>query len=420
MALRAQRLERLDGGVDLSTDPRELELLDGATRSPDARDVHGDSGSVVSRRGCAPWWDTGEGRPVFWFSFFSPGTVGNQQGVVVTDEDLLFPGTQPTFPPTRATQTTPTTQPPRFLVTSPASGATCQPLSVTVEWTACRGATGYRILAHTSRTLPTTQAGAIDTAACSYSGTAAAGATSKAITLPANNTQYWIWVFASVGGAMVAAQNVPRPLWTKLAAPSNLTNGTVTSLTPTLTWDAVTGAAGYVVQIMQGATVIVTSGVITTPRQYVPASGLLQQNTSYTWTVTARDVYPGTPSCEVTSAEATITTPFTQAYLANKTIRLTVTSPGTPLVSPQTVVYDIALDANANGNSGYVWANVDFGGGPVLKQTYFGFTPASATTVALSGWYDNGGSYNQYLTGTVTMAATMTPTGGNVALEVLP
>ena len=326
MALRAQRLERLDGGVDLSTDPRELELLEGATRSPDARDVHGDSGSVVSRRGCAPWWDTGEGRPVFWFSFFSPGTVGNQQGVVVTDEDLLFPGTQPTFPPTRATQTTPTTQPPRFLVTSPASGATCQPLSVTVEWTACRGATGYRILAHTSRTLPTTQAGAIDTANCSYSGTAAAGATSKAITLPANNTQYFIWVFASVNNAMVAAQNVPRPLTTKLAAPSNLTTGN-TSLTPTLTCDAVAGAGGYVWQIRRKSdqVVVVTSGVLTQPSYTVP-SALLTDGIEYEHQVTARDVAVGTPGCEVASAWATFTARVTPS--GDFTIDLVASQPG--------------------------------------------------------------------------------------------
>jgi hypothetical protein len=203
-------------------------------------------------------------------------------------------------------------------------------------------------------------------------------------------------------------------LWTKLAAPSNLTNGTVTSLTPTLTWDAVTGAAGYVVQIMQGATVIVTSGVITTPRQYVPASGLLQQNTSYTWTVTARDVYPGTPSCEVTSAEATITTPFTQAYLANKTIRLTFLDS-----QNQTVVYDIALDANAYGLSAIVWAYLPWW--PAYpKQTVASFSMVDSTTALMEVQGDNGTSWAVWFTGSDTAGEIMTIDGREVTLEILP
>ena len=69
MGLRTQQLKGLNGGLNAVA--QDLEGLEGPTQSPDLLNCYGLPGTVFSRLGSAPWWDTGGTGPLYWFSFFS-------------------------------------------------------------------------------------------------------------------------------------------------------------------------------------------------------------------------------------------------------------------------------------------------------------------------------------------------------------
>ncbi len=102
---------------------------------------------------------------------------------------------------------------------------------------------------------------------------------------------------------------------------------TVNCLTPTLSWTAPTGAAGYLVEIFSGScggTLIHTSPTQTDPNYTVPG-GVLDFNTTYYWRVTA------TPSSGYCEGEAS---PCCTMATACPTITLSGTYPGGAVGTP--------------------------------------------------------------------------------------
>jgi hypothetical protein len=208
----------------------------------------------------------------------------------------------------------------------PVHGATCQSRELALRWSEVAQAAGYRVMIHTSRNLPTAINGPVDPAQLTWWSNLARS--QRHVTVPADKlaaaTTYYLWVQALINGRLVNAVNAPVKFTTALVAPTNLTSGTVTSLTPTLTWTS-PSAAAWVVQIRTGSAttaaefaalpVLHTSGVLTAATYTVPGS-LLAANTTYSYTVTARDVAVGVPGCEVASLPAAVTTVVDGASLS--------------------------------------------------------------------------------------------------------
>ena len=400
MGLRTQQLSRLDGGLDTETDPRELERVEGPdrvkgpVRSPDLENVYGEPGSILARLGCAPWWDTGTTGPLWWLSFFEPKTLGDGwAGALIGPDGFDYNNPGRALPTRRL-------RPGRsnvFQILTPVVGATCQALELVVTWQEYRrlaadgtwkAATDYHVIIHTARTLPKKLTGV----------TYAAWVGALTLTVPAATlaagTVYYLWVFARwrdgdpylvavkdiVGPvtkypveSRVAAGGVPRRFVSRLDAPTGLTSGVVTTLTPTLEWDAVTGAGGYVVTIYRGATTVHTSAVLTETSYTVPPS-LLENGYAYTWTVTARDVATGTPGCEATSESATIEV----VLAASVNVRLTLSAERMGLRTPPVPV-------QLTYQNGVGWQPV-YGGsqqGWVGQYSFTDYSPARLVTIRL-------------------------------------
>jgi len=315
----------LDGGLTRALDSAATEQAALASpprplRSPAALNVIGASDVIARRPGTGvvvP--STDPLAPVWFISDFASWDLASRYpfGDLMilsetdpddTDEVLLdWPTARSsdfrplTWPPRPGTPTAP----PSFQLLAPVHGATCQLRAPTFQWSACPGATAYRLYIHTSSRLPYTEEGALNVLALTHRAEIAASSTSYTPANPNLLTQatvYYWWVYAVLdGNKLTRALATPFKFTTKLPAPTGLTTGTVYTLTPTLTWD-VNSAAAWVVQIKQGATVIHTSAVLTSATYTVP-SAILTSGYAYTYTVTARDVAVGTPGCEVASAD---------------------------------------------------------------------------------------------------------------------
>jgi len=122
------------------------------------------------------------------------------------------------------------------------------------------------------------------------------------------NTTYTWKVRSFNGFNQYSAWSLKRTFRTKLAQPVlNLPANTVAPMNnkrPTFDWNAVNGATSYTLQILNGATVVVT-GTITAPNHtFTPLADLLP-NTTYTWKVKANGLNQGDYSTPFTFKTAT-------------------------------------------------------------------------------------------------------------------
>ncbi|MBP0613063.1 T9SS type A sorting domain-containing protein [Chryseobacterium sp. cx-311] len=130
------------------------------------------------------------------------------------------------------------------------------------------------------------------------------------------STTYYVWVRANCGTA--TSNWAPLPTLTTttfcppVTAPAN--NATEVSLTPTITWTAVTGATGYKISMgtTSGATNILNNVDVGNVLTYTLSSPL-NNSTTYYYTVNAYDADVTSQSCTV-RAFTTICAPFTPSY----------------------------------------------------------------------------------------------------------
>ena len=179
---------------------------------------------------------------------------------------------------------------------SPASGATGVPVTTSLSWNAVSGSAGYTVYLGTTNP-PTT-------------GTQAAGSPFTPSTpLTPGTTYYWkvasrdpnnnnaesassVWSFGT------ASPPLPAPA---LVSPANGAAGVAT--TPALSWNAVTGSAGYSVYL--GTTNPPTTGTQAAGSPFAPSTPLTP-GTTYYWKVSSRD--PNNGNAEAPSVVWSFTT----------------------------------------------------------------------------------------------------------------
>jgi hypothetical protein len=171
------------------------------------------------------------------------------------------------------------------VLTSPADGATGQPLALTLEWEDVSGADSYRVQVSTDAGFSTT---VIDEAGL----TASAHTISSGIL--SNSTQYFWRVNATNAGGTSAFSSafdfttiVGAPSVPALVSPANGATGV--PLTPTLDWDDAVNADAYQVQVAIDSTfnmLIVDESGLTSSSYDIP-SGLLNNGSTLYWRVRA-------------------------------------------------------------------------------------------------------------------------------------
>jgi fibronectin type 3 domain-containing protein len=168
-------------------------------------------------------------------------------------------------------------------LTTPADGSTRLSTTPTLTWATVTGAATYHVQVSTVNTFETIL---IEDSTLT--------AATKALTGLTNGTQYYWRVQAKNAGG-VSAWTSPWGFTTIIAAPSTPTltspaDGTTgLSLTPTLTWSTVTGAATYHVQVSTVntfATILVEDSTLTSATKAL--SGLAN-GTQYYWRVQAKN-----------------------------------------------------------------------------------------------------------------------------------
>jgi hypothetical protein len=169
-------------------------------------------------------------------------------------------------------------------LSSPANAATNQTLTPTLSWTAANAATSYNLQVSTSNTFGTTVVNL----------TGIIG-TSRAISGLANSTVYY-WRVSSTNSTGTSAWSATRsfttvaplaiPVAPTLSSPANA--ATNVTRTPTMSWNAVTGAATYEIQISTVNTfATVTFGRTGLTARSVRVSPQLGSRTAYFWRVRA-------------------------------------------------------------------------------------------------------------------------------------
>jgi hypothetical protein len=165
------------------------------------------------------------------------------------------------------------------ILSAPANSATSQAMGVSYSWGSVLNATSYEIQVSATET-PFSPIIDQTVTTASYSGT-----------LPYFQTQYF-WRVKALRGTIqsdwstvwhFSTLQIPAPT---LATPANA--ATVDNLTPTLTWNAVTGGSNvyYMVEILQGQDEVLTIDAITGTSLTVPSDNLTWA-TTYTWQVKA-------------------------------------------------------------------------------------------------------------------------------------
>ena len=166
---------------------------------------------------------------------------------------------------------------------NPANSATGVAVNPTLTWSAVTGAVTYRVQVSTASDFSTGIV--VDDSTLTTA--------SKALNSLANSTVYYwhvnaknaggtsVWSTASSFTTIVAPPGAPV-----LSAPAN--NATGITVSPTLQWNAVTGATSYRVQVSTAfsfaSTVFDQSGITATSQAVTPA---LSNNTQYYWRVNA-------------------------------------------------------------------------------------------------------------------------------------
>lgn len=366
MGLRTQTLKGMHGG--LNTVAQDLEGLEGPTQSPDLLNCFALPGTVYSRLGSAPWWDTGGTGPLYWFSFFKPLSVGgddnvrpgtdlsdsetpvNESGATIDGGGWHWPTITRTPPRPRVTNTA-------FKILTPVNGTlNVDPaVALNIQWQQYRtGKLGYKI-----------QIKDLDTGVEAY---VKDRHPIEAMDLPANtlelSKEYVIKVWAITNRTRngtpinwVRATNTPT-FSTKLTVPTNLApTGTINTLTPTFTCDAVVKAKRYKVKIYDeaGATLLHTSQPLLLP-SYPIAAGVLSSGTNYKWTYTAYPDSVCTAEYGVESAQVAL---LPMAVPASHVYRVTFQpEPGTEDWLAWSGDYAAAVNGyRLSGPDRYYWTN---------------------------------------------------------------
>jgi subtilisin family serine protease len=183
---------------------------------------------------------------------------------------------------------TPPAIPAAPVLSSPVNGATSVALPPTLSWTASTGATSYQVQVSTSSAFTTTAYDVAGLTATSASVTGLAASTIYYWRVNATNsagTSGWssVWSFTT------AATSGSAPAAPTLISPAN--GATNVSKTPTLSWNASTGATSYQVQVSTSSTFTTLtrdlSGITTTSTTLATLSG----RTRYYWRVNATNAY---------------------------------------------------------------------------------------------------------------------------------
>jgi hypothetical protein len=268
---------RLDGGIDLTTNPRKLQELEGPMRSPDCLNVFGLGGSILSRNGCGHWVDTGT-VPIKYFSYFSPLTLAEAGLLTIAASGAVNTLTNLASAPSprriikRAKQRVG-----RVAITAPTSGTNdIDPDDCTVEWTGFSEATGYKVQVLTMN------------GAEVWSSAVSKDMFSKNVDAGkmVGGTAYVIRVSGYINNVVKSVANVM--IATRLTAPMNLApNAAIAELTPTLSCGAVNGATGYTFYVYDSnGNPIYASDEQAEPSFQLP-NGLLEDGKSYSFKVKA-------------------------------------------------------------------------------------------------------------------------------------
>jgi hypothetical protein len=284
MGLRTQQLKGLNGGLNAVA--QDLESLEGPTQSPDLLNCYGLPGTVFSRLGSAPWWDTGGTGPLYWFSFFEPLKLGdgNGGGTTIDGDGWSWP-TAPTYP-----GPVPRSSSYLFRILTPAEGTLgVDPEAIlNITWERRRGALGYKVQIKNFDTGVEVFSYEKPDRVPSYSlsPSFAALERSKKYTI-----KVWAILAKSPEGAATQLEQTTntRTFNTLLSVPTNLAPvGEIATLTPTFTCDAVTKAVRYKVRIYaaDSVTVVHTSIALLLPSYPLGAGVLTDYATKY-WSFTA-------------------------------------------------------------------------------------------------------------------------------------
>jgi subtilisin family serine protease len=179
-------------------------------------------------------------------------------------------------------------------LSSPANAATNVSTSPTLSWVAATAATSYNLQVATTNTFNQTDPKIVDATAITT--------TSRAISGLTNSTTYY-WRVSSTNSTGTSAWSATRsfttaaplaiPVAPTLSSPANL--ATNVSRTPTMSWNAVTGAATYEIQISTVNTFVpVTFGRTGLTARSIRVSPQLASLTGYFWKVRAVNAAGGT------------------------------------------------------------------------------------------------------------------------------
>ncbi|MBI3111316.1 MAG: fibronectin type III domain-containing protein [Ignavibacteriales bacterium] len=202
----------------------------------------------------------------------------------------------------------PAPEPP--LLASPSNGVSEQPTTVSLTWNPSASATSYRLQVSTSSSFTTT---IFDQEGITSTSQTVGG-------LANNTTHFWRVRALNAGGASDWSTvwrfttNVSAPATPTLVSPSN---GSVNQpTTPTLTWNPVSSADTYRLQVSTSssfATMLIEDSTITSTSREV---GPLSQGTTYSWRVSARNS-AGSSTFSSTRTFTTVPPPPDQPILAS-------------------------------------------------------------------------------------------------------
>ncbi|MGA9365007.1 MAG: T9SS type A sorting domain-containing protein [Bacteroidota bacterium] len=258
--------------------------------------------------------------------------------------------------------------PPTPTLSSPSNGATGVSITPTLSWNASTGAASYQLQVSTSSSFTTTVVNQSGITATSY---AVSGLT--------NNTVYYWRVNATNAGG-TSAYSTARNFTTIVAAPSTptlsspSTGATGVSITPTLSWNASTGAASYQLQVSTSSsfttTIVNQSGITAT---FYAVSGLTN-NTVYYWQVNA------------TNAGGT------SAYSSNWSFTTVVAAPSAPTLSSPSngaTGVSIAPTLSWNASTGATSYQLQVSTSSSFSTTVVNQSGITATSYAVSGLTNN-------------------------------
>jgi len=291
---------------------------------------------------------------------------------------------------------------------SPTNTATNVSVTPTLSWDAVSGATGYKVFYGTD----------------SNTSTAVAETASTSVILPTlqNGTQYyWKVVPTNARGDATGCGNAIS-FTTIVAAPgcasyTSPTDGAIDiSLTPELSWSAVSGATGYKVYYSSDSSNLGNPTLVEVTSYQLPQLG---SETQYFWKVVPTNAGGEATGCSVISF-TTLKNPAGSVFITGNTVTIsknaylylekdfTNTGGSLTLNSSSTEFASIIVEGTASGNITYnrfvnyqAAGEWDIIGPPVLNQNMQSFAQTNTNNNTTSGAMAMGGDYyalGQYLT----------------------